>query len=57
MGNFELSPGSLFANRFEIDKPAGSGGMGMVYRARDRYSGELVALKLLRAGIGGPDSA
>jgi serine/threonine protein kinase len=57
MGNFELSPGSLFANRFEIDKPAGSGGMGMVYRARDRYSGELVALKLLRAGIGGPDES
>ena len=57
MENFELSPGSLFANRFEIDKPAGSGGMGMVYRARDRYSDELVALKLLRAGIGGPDES
>ena len=42
-----LQPGSLFANRFEIDRAAGAGGMGTVYRAVDRYSGEPVALKLL----------
>ncbi len=42
-----LQSGSLFANRFEIDRAAGAGGMGTVYRAVDRYSGEPVALKLL----------
>jgi hypothetical protein len=30
MGNLQLSPGSLFANRFEIKRAAGSGGMGTV---------------------------
>lgn len=39
--------GDTFANRFELERPAGSGGMGTVYRARDRFSGGLVALKLL----------
>lgn len=42
-----LRPGSLFAGRFEIDRVAGAGGMGTVYRARDRLSGDPVALKLL----------
>ncbi len=28
MGNLQLWPGSLFANRFEIQRAAGSGGMG-----------------------------
>ncbi len=41
--------GSLFANRFEIESVAGSGGMGTVYRAHDRYGGGKVALKLLHA--------
>ncbi len=40
--------GELIAGRFEIDRPAGSGGMGQVYRAIDRDSGEPVALKILR---------
>jgi eukaryotic-like serine/threonine-protein kinase len=53
----ELSVGTLFANRFEVDRPAGKGGMGTVYRARDRYSGELVALKLLHGGAFGSDEA
>lgn len=53
MGNLELGPGSLFANRFEVERAAGSGGMGTVYRATDRYSGAQVALKLLHAGTGG----
>ena len=44
----------LFANRFEIEREAGSGGMGTVYRARDGSTGAVVALKLAhRAGVGG----
>jgi tetratricopeptide (TPR) repeat protein len=39
--------GELIAGRFTIDRPAGSGGMGQVYRALDRLSGEAVALKIL----------
>ena len=42
-----LAPGTLVAERFEIESLAGSGGMGMVFRARDRYTGVLVALKVL----------
>ncbi|WP_437964135.1 protein kinase [Sorangium sp. So ce260] len=34
--------------RFEIERLAGSGGMGDVYRARDLLSGEAVALKVLQ---------
>ncbi|WP_437274864.1 protein kinase [Sorangium sp. So ce375] len=35
-------------DRFEIERLAGSGGMGDVYRARDRRSGETVALKVMQ---------
>lgn len=57
MRNLQLSPGTLFANRFEIVRTAGSGGMGTVYRATDRRSGETVALKLLHAEAGSSNSA
>ena len=53
----QLGPGGLFANRFEIDRIAGQGGMGAVYRARDRHTGDWVALKLLHAHAEGPDEA
>ncbi len=42
-----MLPGSLFADRFEALRAAHSGGMGTVFRARDRVSGAEVALKVL----------
>ncbi len=45
----ELRAGDVFANRFDIVGLAGAGGMGTVYRATDRFTGDTVALKLLRA--------
>ncbi len=38
---------SVVAERFEIVAHAGAGGMATVYRARDRATGSIVALKLL----------
>ncbi|WP_437486645.1 protein kinase [Sorangium sp. So ce1014] len=43
-----MLPGSVIDGRFEVEALAGAGGMGTVYRARDRASGATVALKLLR---------
>lgn len=57
MENLQLVSGSLFGNRFEIQCAAGSGGMGTVYRAKDRHSGDTVGVKLLHAGGGGADEA
>ncbi|WP_437827053.1 protein kinase domain-containing protein [Sorangium sp. So ce1153] len=43
-----MLPGDLFANRFELDRPIGEGGMGVVWRALDRLDGEPIALKVIR---------
>src|SRR6185369_5218253 len=42
-----MKPGDLVAGRFEIERLAGWGGMGDVYRAVDRLRGLPVALKVL----------
>lgn len=39
----------VIADRFEMEQLVGSGGMGEVYRARDRLTGGAVAVKLLHA--------
>ena len=42
-----LSSGECVADRYEIEAWLGEGGMGQVYRARDRRTAEQVAIKLL----------
>jgi DNA-binding response OmpR family regulator/tRNA A-37 threonylcarbamoyl transferase component Bud32 len=44
-----LIPGELFANRYQIMRVIGRGGMGMVYKARDRELAEDIAIKTLRS--------
>ena len=43
-----MRAGDLIADRFEVELLAGSGGVGQVYRARDRLNGSPIALKVLR---------
>jgi len=42
--------GEVLGERFEIDQQVAKGGMGEVFRARDRVSGEAVAVKVLSDG-------
>jgi eukaryotic-like serine/threonine-protein kinase len=42
-----VRPGERLEDRFEIEQPIGSGGMGTVFRARDPSSGEAVAVKVI----------
>ena len=48
-------PGDVLAHRFVLERLAGSGGMGHVYRALDRDTGAAVALKVL--GVTSGDEA
>ena len=47
-----MGPGQLIADRFVIDRPIGAGGMGTVYRAHDRVTGEPVAVKFVTHAAG-----
>lgn len=47
----DLAPGTRLADRFTIERRIGTGGMGVVYRARDEDLGITVALKLLRSEL------
>jgi tetratricopeptide (TPR) repeat protein/predicted Ser/Thr protein kinase len=49
----ELNPGMLLGARYEIMERLGGGGMGTVYKAKDREVDRLVAVKVIRAELAG----
>ncbi len=48
-----VAPGALLGARFEILSVLGAGGMGMVFKARDRELDDLVALKMIKSDLAG----
>ena len=52
-----LAAGTIVDGRYEIIEPLAEGGMGAVFRARRRLLGDEVALKIVRADLGGDQSA
>jgi serine/threonine protein kinase len=52
-GLFALTEGAVLAGRYEIQRPLGKGGMGVVYLAHDRELDETVAVKVLRPDVAG----
>lgn len=45
-----MLPGQVIADRFVLERLAAAGGMGSVYRATDRATGEPVAVKVIGGG-------
>lgn len=46
-----IVPGAVIANRYEVQSVLGTGGMGVVLKARDRQLDEVVALKMLKGEV------
>jgi serine/threonine protein kinase/tetratricopeptide (TPR) repeat protein len=51
-----VTVGQTFADRYDVEALLGRGGMGSVYRVRDRAVDEQVALKLLDAAVATPEA-
>jgi eukaryotic-like serine/threonine-protein kinase len=47
-----VKPGDILGGRFELAERAGAGGMGEVFRAKDRVTGEAVAVKVMQGKQG-----